>query len=48
MPNNQTGWKDLHEYKHPGNVKVRLTLFWKKNVTGGKKRRVFKLVAFFF
>lgn len=26
------GWKDLHEYKHPGNVKVRLTLFWTSNV----------------
>jgi len=27
------GWKDLHEYKHPGNVKVRLTLFWTSNVS---------------
>jgi len=26
------GWKELHEYKHPGNVKVRLTLFWTSNV----------------
>lgn len=22
------GWKDFHEYKHPGNKKVRVTFFW--------------------
>lgn len=31
MPN-PPGWKELHEYKHPGNGNVRLTLFWASNV----------------
>lgn len=34
MPNKPPGWKELHEYQHPGNVKVRLSLFWTKNVSG--------------
>lgn len=29
----QSVWDALHKYKHPGNIKVRLTFFWASNST---------------